>query len=110
MQEQGFFPWYLRPGFFLAQYEWGRYRGVPTRHKGDDMKQSIEWHEECLENEIASVKALNEESQRLSAKITRSQIDIGILYAQIQRAKSEKKTAFDGERYQPIRGGKTVLR
>lgn len=63
------------------------------------MKMPIEWHEECLRNNRISLSAERASVVHAVARLERSEEQTADYAAQIERAKSEGKKAFDPERY-----------
>ena len=62
------------------------------------MKQSIEWHKECLENYKGSLRRKVAELQSLSTVVSRMQNEIHFYELQMILAKQHKLKSFDSDR------------
>ena len=62
-------------------------------------KQSIEWHQECLANSLASERSMNEQLERMRKACERISGDNIKYRKQINRAIRLKKDAFDRDRF-----------
>jgi hypothetical protein len=63
------------------------------------MKQSITWHEKCLENQVKTIEKKMEEYNRLGAEIKRDLNGANIYKDQIQLAKEKGLDSFDAHRF-----------
>lgn len=63
------------------------------------MKQSIEWHIECLENRKRSRDNLLESLEAIKKEIEQRNRDIFIYEQQIMRAEKLNKKEFDRDRF-----------
>jgi len=59
----------------------------------------VEWHEECIKNQIRHCKRKEEEFDRLNLDIKKSKEEIEKYALQIIKAKQLKKTHFDRDRF-----------
>jgi len=59
----------------------------------------IEWHEECISNQIKFCKHKKEKLSQLREEIKRLEEDIEKYALQIIKAKKLKKTSFDRDRF-----------
>lgn len=69
----------------------------PNRRKGN--ARPIEWHEQCLLNMQVNLAAYERELVNKQANIDRLKTYMELTAKQIERAKREGKTRFDGERF-----------
>lgn len=63
------------------------------------MKQSIEWHENCLKNQKSSLKRDKEKLERLASDYQKSYNETKFYEFQIEEAKKINKDRFDSERF-----------
>jgi len=63
------------------------------------MKQSIEWHQECLVNSTRYAKARREEAEKALAVVEKLEQSNGLKQAQIDLATKEGKDGFDEDKY-----------
>ena len=63
------------------------------------MKQSIEWHRNCLENRMVTVERQKKELELLKEVITKSEIEIEKYQQQMFTARRRDKAGFDRERF-----------
>lgn len=63
------------------------------------MKQSIEWHRDCLNNIQATLDREHEDLARKQKRVDRLEEDVEQYRRQIDRAQREGKADFDRERY-----------
>jgi len=61
--------------------------------------QSIDWHEECLTNQVAYLSIQRRELQDLQIRVNILVAECDRYNRQIARAKREGKESFDRERY-----------
>jgi len=62
------------------------------------MKQTIEWHEECLKNYYRSLNYKIEKLKKLNTEVQKSKDEIDFLQNQIVLAKKKKMPSFDAHR------------
>lgn len=63
------------------------------------MKQSVEWHEECLKNMISYMKSEHKTALQYLRNYCKIKKDINFLKKQIEEAKRKKKDGFDRDRF-----------
>lgn len=61
--------------------------------------ESIEWHEQCLSNQISNHHRLVEEMNRVVEHERRAREDIVLYQTQIVNAKHKKKRSFDRDKF-----------
>lgn len=69
------------------------------------MKQSIEWHEECLKNRKGRLDGRLETWGRMGREIDEEQRVYFEYAAKVRRAKREGRNAFDADKFNKPRGG-----
>ena len=70
------------------------------------MKQTIEWHEECLKNLLRDLRNKIENLKKMQSEIQKESKEIYFLESQIVLAKKKKMTSFDARRLGLKRGSK----
>lgn len=63
---------------------------------------TVEWHEQCLKNMVASLARKTEELERVKIEHHRLTLDVYAREQQIARAKRDGKASFDDTRYNPL--------
>lgn len=72
--------------------------------KEGDMKQSIQWHKECLKNRMFALQLLRDEIAAREAAYKAREQDADEYREQIALAEKRGLTAFDSERLGKKRG------
>lgn len=67
------------------------------------MKLSVEYHEQCLVNMQSSAARAEDRAKAVANEALRLRNNCNRLAAQIERAKKERKDAFDPDKYLPTR-------
>ena len=63
------------------------------------MKQSIEWHENCLTNRKGHLDKQVEMLEAQTERVAKDRQSFGLYSAQIDLAKKEGKESFDSDKY-----------
>ena len=63
------------------------------------MKRSIDWHEECLQNQRDHLKREREKLDRQIATVDRLVRDLDVYVRQVKRAKRLDKDGFDRDKF-----------
>ena len=69
-----------------------------------DMKLSIEWHEQCLENMRLNLDRTRGELTRVQDRVAREEQRVAFVERQLAEAKRRGLTEFDPERFLQKRG------
>ena len=65
---------------------------------------TIEWHEECLDNQKCYLEGLQKELERLETKVDRLEKETSFYEYQIVDAKRIEKDKFDPKKFRVLRG------